>query len=210
GERVAELRPESGGVAGADRRGYGADLEGVGGTATVWLAGPPLPVSDRVHLAAPPATAPSSDVCARNEPRGLRVRPAPPAGLWRLVRAVRRHGSRDTVLPRAVRASWMEPDTGADHLPREHARGRYRRRGPRPPEAATEPRALLHAPSRAGCLDEAGRPQHRGHAEVSDRDGRSPDDLHRQPGYRGGAGSALPRRDRRRRARPVPAPSGLG
>src|SRR5262249_19656532 len=57
-ERVPELRPEPERVAGATRRGDGTHPQSVDGTAAVRLAGPPLPVSNRVDLAATPATAP--------------------------------------------------------------------------------------------------------------------------------------------------------
>ena len=68
GERGADLRPQPAGGARADRRGHGADPQGVDGAAAVRLAGPPLPVPDRLDLAAPAAAAPSADVRARDEP----------------------------------------------------------------------------------------------------------------------------------------------
>ena len=77
-ERGPDLRPQPAGGARAHRRGHGADPQGVDGAAAVRLAGPPLPVPDRLDLAAPAAAAPSADLRAGDEPRVVRVRRAPP------------------------------------------------------------------------------------------------------------------------------------
>src|SRR5262249_2801197 len=106
-----ELRPQSKGIAGTNRRGHGAHPEGVDGAAALRLAGPSFPVPHRLHLAAPVAAAASTHVRARNEPRGVRVRRPSPPGLRRLLRAVRGHGPRHALLPGAVLALRMEPDT---------------------------------------------------------------------------------------------------
>ena len=91
-QRVADLRPQPAGGARAHRRGHGADPQGVDGAAAVRLAGPPLPVPHGLDLAAPAAAAPSADLRARDQPRVLRVRRAPPPRLRRVLRLVRDHG----------------------------------------------------------------------------------------------------------------------
>ena len=86
-QRGADLRPESGRGARAHRRGDGADPARVDRAAAVRLAGPALPVPDRLDLAAPAAAAPSADLRAGHEPRVVRVRRAASAGMRRVLRA---------------------------------------------------------------------------------------------------------------------------
>ena len=141
--------------------GHGADPQGVDGAAAVRLAGPPLPVPDDLHLAAPAAAAASADVLARHQPRVLRVRRAPPPRLRRVLRPVRGHGEVDALLPRAVRAPRLDAGARADRLSREHARGGHRRGGARAARAAAEAGAVRDACGSPRRLHDARRAQHR-------------------------------------------------
>ena len=176
----------------------------------VRLAGPPLPVPHGLHLAAPAAAAASADLRARHQPRVVRVRRAPPPRLRRVLRPLRGDGQGHALLPRAVRAPRLGAGARADHLPREHAGGRDRRRGPR--AAARRSRTRRRSRCAPGVRDAMMALDARniaGEARPAGRERRAADDVRRQPRHGRGAGPALPRGGRRRRARPVAAHAGL-
>ena len=204
GQRGHDLRPQPAGGARAHRRGHGADPQGVDGAAAVRLAGPPLPVPHGLDLAAPAAAAASADLRARDEPRVVRVRRAPPPRLRRVLRPVRGDGQGHALLPRAVRAPRLAAGARADHLSGEHAAGRDRRRGPGRccARSRTRRRSRMRA-GRARRRDDARLPQHRGRGAGAGRERRAADDVRRQPRHGRRAGPALSRGGRRRRPRPV-------
>ncbi len=87
-QRVFDLRSQPAGGAGAHRRGHGADPQGLDRAAALRLAGPALPVPHRLGLAAPVAATLSADLCARHQPRILRVRRASSYRPRRFLRAL--------------------------------------------------------------------------------------------------------------------------
>ena len=151
-ERGADLRPQPGGGARADRRGDGADPARVDGAAALRLAGPPLPVPDRLHLAAPAAAAASADLRAGHEPRVLRVRRAPPSGVRRVLRA----RSRSWPRPRATTASSARATAGS-RRPSRSSTGRTCS-WPRPTTRLTRCCARSRAGRRSPCAPACARP----------------------------------------------------
>ena len=87
-QRIPQLRPQSGGSARAHRRRHGADPEGLERTAAVRLAGAVFPISHRIAVAAPAATA-GADLCAghqrgsrRRSPRGIILASVSRTAIW--------------------------------------------------------------------------------------------------------------------------------
>ena len=116
-------------------------------------------------------------------------------------------GAGDRLLPPAMRAVRLGAGAGRHHLPRQHDPRRNRRRGRRTRSHRRDKQAPF--PVRAGLRDAllAGRhdAQHRRREAARQCRRRAADQLLRRPGPGRGADPALPRGDRRRRARPVVA-----
>ena len=133
-----DLNPQE--IPGTDRRGHGADPEGVDRTAALRLAGPPLPLSHGLGVAASAAAAAPANLRARHQPGGGRVRGPQPDRAWRLLRTVRGHGQGDRPLPRPmcaprlatrhpIRSSSGPTSFWARPMRRHNVRWRLTRRG---------------------------------------------------------------------------------
>src|SRR5438034_1110492 len=116
--------------AGAHHRGHGADPQGVDRAAALRLAGPSLPISHCVGLAAAVAAALAADLFARHQPRIVRIRGAPPSRPRGLLCTLRGRRQVDAVLSRGVLALRLGADAGTDALPGEHSPRGDRRGGP--------------------------------------------------------------------------------